>query len=94
MKQLVLEYEKNSELELKNDEYDRYQNIYLGKFIEETMLKKNLSRKGGYKAKSGTLKSKVYFCEKALNKICYENLPNSTKEIVENIYKFITARNK
>lgn len=93
IKEVVMEYENNSELELKEFGYDKYQNEYLGRFIEDKMLKKSPSRKGGYKAESGTLKDKVKFCEKALTKIKYEELPNSTKEIIQGIYKFVYAQN-
>jgi hypothetical protein len=93
IKQVVVEYEKNPELELKDYDYSKYQDIYLGKFIEDTMLKKNPSRRGGYKSDSGTLKNKVDFCEKALNKIQYSELPISTKDIIKRIYQFIYKQN-
>lgn len=93
IKEVVSEYEKDDSLVLKDFEYEKYQNEYLGKFIEDKMLKNNLSRKGGYKADSGTLKDKVKFCEKALPKIEYENLPESTQEIIKGIYDFIHKQN-
>lgn len=93
IKEVVLEYEKDDSLVLKDFKYDKYQNDYLGKFIEDRMLKKDFKRKGGYKADSGTLKDKVKFCEKALSKIKYEELPESTQEIIRGIYDFIHKQN-
>ena len=57
------------------------------------MLKKSFTRKGGYKGDSGTIKDKVSFCKKALEKITYEDLPESTKEVIQSIYKFILSQN-
>jgi AAA15 family ATPase/GTPase len=93
IKQVVIEYEKNSALTLPEHTYDKYQDKYLGKFIEDKMLKTGFARKGGYQAESGTLKNKVDFCEKALDKIQYVNLPESTKEVIQSIYQFIYERN-
>lgn len=93
IKEVVLEYEKDDSLTLKDFEYDKYQNEYLGRFIEDKLLKKAFKRKGGYKADSGTLKDKVKFCEKALPKIKYKKLPESTQEIVKGIYDFIHKQN-
>ena len=93
IKEVVREYEKNDELVFPEFTYDKYQYNYLGTFIQNKMLKNKISRKGGYKAESGTLKDKVKFCEKALPKIKYEDLPESTKEIIQNIYNFIREQN-
>jgi predicted ATPase len=93
IKDVVLEYEKDPKLVIKDYDYSKYQDIYLGKFIEETMLKKSFTRKGGYKGDSGTIKDKVSFCKKALKKITYEDLPESTKEVIQSIYKFILSQN-
>jgi predicted ATP-dependent endonuclease of OLD family len=93
IKEVVSEYEKKDESEIKDFDYEKYQNEYLGKFIEDKMLKKSFSRKGGYKAESGTLRDKVKFCEKALPNIQYTDLPDSTKEIIQNIYQFIYNEN-
>ncbi|MCD9186803.1 MAG: AAA family ATPase [Pyrinomonadaceae bacterium] len=93
IKEVVEEYEKDDELNIKDYAYEKYKSESLGKFIEDTMLKKNPKRKGGYKADSGTIKTKVDFCEKALPKIKYEHLPETTKEVVKKIYEFICSRN-
>lgn len=93
IKDVVMEYEKNPKLAIKDYDYSQYQNVYLGRFIENTMLKKSFSRKGGYQSHSGTIKDKVKFCEKALDKIIYEELPESTKEVIQNIYNFIQSQN-
>lgn len=97
IKEVVAEYEaKNPDLKLKDYSYDKYQNEYLGTFIESTMLKSNIKRRSGYREKppkTGTIKGKLDFCEKALPKIQYEDLPDSTKEIIKNIYQFIYEQN-
>lgn len=93
IKEVVAEYEKNDELKMPEFAYEKYKDKYLGTFIESQMLKNKSTRKGGYKADSGTIKSKVDFCEKALPKIKFENLPDSTKEIIERIYEFIYKQN-
>lgn len=93
IKDVVLEYEKNPKPVIKDYEYSKYQDIYLGKFIEETMLKKSFTRKGGYKVDSGTVKDKVSFCKKALEKITYEDLPESTQKVIQSIYKFVLSQN-
>lgn len=96
IKEIVAEFEKVSNLELKDYSYDKYQNEYLGTFVETTMLKSVVKRKGGYRdkpPKTGTLKGKLGFCEKALPKIQYADLPDSTKEIIKSIYQFIYEQN-
>lgn len=93
IKEVVKEYEKDDELIIKDFAYEKYKNESLGTFIENTMLKKNPKRKGGYKADSGTIKTKVDFCERALPKIQHEHLPETTKEVVKKIYEFICSRN-
>ena len=93
IKEVVMEYEKDDDLKLREFTYDKYQNSYLGIFIESKILKNSFKRKGGYKEKSGTIKEKVKFCEKALPKIKYAELPDSTKEIIKDIYKFVYERN-
>lgn len=93
IKEVVKEYEKNDELKLPEFTYEKYRDNYLGTFIESKILKNTFSRKGGYKEKSGTIKRKTDFCERALPKIKYEELPDSTKEVIKNIYQFIYERN-
>jgi hypothetical protein len=93
IKEVVLEYEKVPERELPSFEYCQYQHSYLGQFIENEMLSGNFSRKGGYKADSGTLKGKVDFCERALKKLEYATLPPSTQKVIHDIYNFICSQN-
>lgn len=93
IKEVVEEYEKDNELALKEYDYEKYKDVPLGRFVEDTMLKKNTSRKGGYKADSGTLKDKVGFCEKALDKIKFEDLEAANQEIIKGIYQFIVKQN-
>jgi len=94
IKEVILEYEKNPDLELSDEDYSSYQDKYLGAFIEEQMFKgKPISRRGGYKADSGTIKSKPDFCEKALPKIYYQDLPDTTKEVIQKIYEFVRSQN-
>ncbi len=93
IKSVVAEYEKIDKTNLPDFSYEDYREIYLGNFIETTVLTENPKRKGGYKGDSGTIKDKVAFCEKALDKIEYSNLPDSTQDIVKRIYDFITEQN-
>jgi len=70
IKEVILEYEKNPALQLPHKEYNAYQDKYLGTFIESQIFKgKTSSRRGGYKEKSGTIKSKLDFCKKALEPV-------------------------
>lgn len=93
IKEVVMEYEKNDELNIPEFNFDKYQHKFLGTFIESQMLKNDSSRKGGYKEKSGTIKAKTDFCERALPKIQYDDLDESVKEIIEKIYDFIHLQN-
>ncbi len=92
IKQVILEYEKESDKDLPDVKYASYQNKYLGRFIEEVVLGGNFSRRGGYKSDSGTIKSKVDFCERVRDKIKYSELPRSTQELVRKIYDFIVLQ--
>ena len=91
IKEIVSEYENNPELVIKDFKYEQYKEKPLGKFIEEKMLNKNPKR--SYKADSGTLKIKKEFCNKAIDKIEYVDLPESTQTVVQQIYEFIYKRN-
>lgn len=94
IKEVILEYEKNPSLQLPDKPYSAYQHKYLGTFIEDRVFNgKSFSRRGGYKEGSGTIKSKPDFCSKALPKIRYQDLPPSTQEVIEKIYKFIKDQN-
>lgn len=94
IKQVILEYERTPDRQLPKIQYSSYQNGYLGTFIESRILRGEFSRKGGYKSESGSVKSKVDFCKKSLPKIKYSDLPPSTQQVIEKIYKFILSQNK
>jgi len=73
-----------------------YRDKYLGRFIEEEILKGKSTRKGGYAAESGTLCQKRAFCEKALGHLdahAYAALSDDCKAVIENVYRFIKVQN-
>jgi hypothetical protein len=91
---VVEEYERSSINILKDIDYESYQNLPLGNFIEEHILQNATpKRRGGYAEQSGTIKDKRAFCERAIKFIDYENLPLSTQRVIEKIYKFIVEKN-
>lgn len=90
---IVLGYENTQDRILPNIRHESYQNHYLGKFIEDRILKNDFKRRGGYKSESGTLKNKTDFCERACSKIEYQELPASTQSIIIKIYEFIKNQN-
>lgn len=93
IKQVVMEYEKSPKRELPDIEYPTYEDKYLGAFIEDVILDGHFSRKGGYKSPSGTIKSKVDFCERAQSKLHYSDLPPATQDLIQKIYDFILLQN-
>jgi AAA domain, putative AbiEii toxin, Type IV TA system len=93
IKQVILEYEKTPDRQLPDISYNKYKNKYLGEFIESKILDSSFSRKGGYKDKSGTIKSKRDFCKKALPNINYIDFSQATQSVIETIYKFICSQN-
>jgi hypothetical protein len=93
IKKVILEYERDPNRELPDKVYASYEGEYLGKFIEDSILEGRFNRKGGYKSPSGTLKSKVDFCEKARHMLQYSDLPSTTQELVKKIYDFILSQN-
>lgn len=93
IKNVVMEYEKDDSLTIKDFTYEQYKDQLLGKFIEDKMLKTAPKRKGSYKAESGTIKGKVDFCEKALKLIEYSKLPETTQVEIQKIYQFIFTQN-
>jgi predicted ATP-dependent endonuclease of OLD family len=93
IKAVVLELEKTPERELPDFELEDYQDKYLGRFIEDEMLQGQKQRRGSYAAPSGTIKSKVDFCERSIKKIRYETLSESTQALVQQIYQFICQMN-
>lgn len=100
IRQVVLEYEKDENLEIKDFSFESYKDEYLGTFIETKMLKNNPDRQGVYRIKpqqgkktTGTIKDKKGFCEKAKSRIQYADLDGSIKKVVADIYDFIYQQN-
>ncbi len=93
IRQVILEFEKTPDRELPETKYESYKDKYLGRFIEDNLLKKDFNRRGGYKADSGTIKSKTDFCQRAIEIITFEALPESTQGVIKRIYKFIYSQN-
>ncbi len=93
IKAVVLDFEKTPERELPDFQYEDYKNGPLGHFIVDKILSGDIVRKGSYAEDSGTIKSKVDFCKRAIEKINYETLPESTQEVVRRIYEFIIKMN-
>lgn len=72
---------------------ESYKSEPLGKFIEDTILKGDIKRKGGYKT-GNTINGKGDFCKKALNHIkSYENFSEEAKKICELLCQFIVIQN-
>lgn len=94
IKTVVSRYENDGNLELGNYEFDNYKTRKFGNFIETTMLKKVVRRKGGYAAESGTLKDKLGFCERILPELSFDTLPKETKKVIQRIHKFIASQNE
>ncbi len=93
IKRVVLEYEGSPDNALPDFDTEDYQDVYLGRFIEEDILEQRVQRRGGYRTESGTVKSKVDFCEKAVKELNYESLASSTQDVIRRIYEFIRANN-
>lgn len=95
IKGIIRKYEKNEHLELPDKDYSDYQYQYLGAFIEGQIFNENnpCFRRGGYKEGAGTIKDKRTFCDKALTMISYQDLPDTTKEVVKKIYEFVRSQN-
>lgn len=92
IRQVVLELEK-SPRKIRSFSSNDYKDVYLGEFIEKQMLESKPKRKGGYKEKSGTLKGKLQFCQKALPKMDYESLPAAAKTFVKKLFDFVDEQN-
>lgn len=68
------------------------QTTLLGTFIHDEIFKEQaqaIGRKGGYRADSGTIKSKLDFCHRAIELMTYENMSEPSKKIAKRIYEFI-----
>jgi predicted ATP-dependent endonuclease of OLD family len=92
IRDVVLKFEKSTE-KLPDFSARDYKEVYLGEFIETQLLQGKSKRKGGYKEDSGTLKSKLQFCHKAIPLIKYSALPSYSKLVAKKIYDFIATQN-
>jgi predicted ATP-dependent endonuclease of OLD family len=64
----------------------------IGKFIEEKIFgTQTMTRRGGYKESSGTIKSKVDFCKKAIDGMTPEEVSPIALKLAEDIYNFVIA---
>lgn len=95
IKNIVGEYEKTQAVDtlFKDFSQSDYKMEHLGIFITEHLNEKP-SRKGGYKAESGTIKEKGAFCSKALKimdkqDITFKDLSPEAKKVTKKIYNFI-----
>jgi predicted ATP-dependent endonuclease of OLD family len=74
-----------------NNQTRRTKNI--GEFIEEDIFQKNgitITRTGGYKDSSGTLKQKLSFCHKAIKEMTYEDMSLDAMKLSSAVYNFIS----
>lgn len=93
LQKIVEEYE-GQDLENFSYSHENYRSKYLGKFIENTILKNEKKRKGKYAADSGTVTQKVDFCEKALKHTeSFDDLTQEAQELTIKIYEFIKTHN-
>ena len=93
---LIEEYGEPSDNLNVNFSEEDYKNEKIGKFIdiEIIKMKERGKRITEYAEESGTIKSKVSFCEKALKQINnYEDLSEEAKKIAEDLYNFIESNN-
>ncbi|MGE0711193.1 MAG: ATP-dependent endonuclease [Planctomycetota bacterium] len=73
---------------------DEYADPPLGRFIQEKLLNGTYRRKGGYAAKSGTLKGKVDFCRKALEKLnSLEEFSPQARDLAQVLYGHVLKQN-
>lgn len=98
---VIRDYE-GEDFELKEYEQEAYQDKYLGRFIEnhvlvDKMSSKRLRKEGAdrpYSELSGTIKSKVAFCRKALTHInTFDEMSDEAKLVAEKLIGFIDAQN-
>lgn len=90
---VVRDFEKNDSIKISEAAYNKNKNGYLGSFIDEKVLK--LKGEKRFATNSGTIKSKVLFCKKAVaNTTQFDQIPTETiDELVEKIYNFIHTEN-
>ncbi|MPM12632.1 hypothetical protein SDC9_58986 [bioreactor metagenome] len=100
IKAVIEDYEGGKDIDFPDYDYEDYKKSYLGEFIHEKIFgDKKMSRRGGYKEDSGTIKSKLSFCENSLSiidkdVITFEMLPEDTKKTIDAIYNFIVSQNQ
>jgi len=93
LKKVVEDYEGTS-IDSLAYTHDQYKNMYLGRFVENKVLKGNKQRRGSYMEESGTVTQKVKFCERALSHIdSFDDLTDEAKSLTEEVYEFIRAQN-
>jgi len=95
---VVQEYE-GEDAELHSDfDFDDYSEKYLGDFIEERVLKNGSTRQTRlgrpYASKSGTIKDKTNFAEKALEHIkFFDDMSDAAKDLAKRMYEFVAKMN-
>lgn len=65
----------------------------IGSFIEENIFRTHnlkMTRQGGYKESSGTVKQKLAFCNRAIKGMSYGDMSNDARNLAEAIYNFIS----
>ncbi|QDV87182.1 AAA family ATPase [Planctomycetes bacterium TBK1r] len=99
LRRVIYDYE-GGEVELNDFKQADYSKKYLGSFIDEKVLvdrtKSSRCRERGtaYAGSSGTIKSKVEFCKKALRHLkSMDDLSDDAKKITERIIGFIRDEN-
>lgn len=97
IKSVIKDYENNiEESDFTEFSQSDYISKKLGEYIESKVFISGykMKRKGGYQTKSGTIKSKVAFCEKALQYMgSYESLSEESKKLTMSIVKHIQSSN-
>lgn len=97
IRQVVASYEGVDPQSIPDCAPDSYSQEYLGDYIEK-VLGKEMMRRGGYAASSGTLKDKRAFCERALRFMqepsLLDDLALPVIDLVRGIHEFIVAQNK
>ncbi|TWU03381.1 AAA family ATPase [Neorhodopirellula pilleata] len=100
IKAVIHDYEKET-IALHDFAQTAYRLNYLGKFIDDQVLpdasqSKRFSdrTKSAYADKSGTIKDKVRFCQKALSHLqTVDDLSDGAKEVAEKLYRFVVSEN-
>lgn len=93
LKKVVSDYERKSAVFNRNISEADYKNKYIGKYIDDHLVDKK--RRGNYGDKSGTIKNKVNFCEKALSHIhSIEDMSEESIALARKVYEFIKDNNQ